>query len=209
MAKTILCYIARHGSTKLNGKADCFRGPLDVPLDEKGIRDAHQLGYYFQDCELFPTIFCSSKTRTKETARIINNQRAEKLAIHPNDDLCAWNVGYLGGKPKDDENEAIVDHYCANPTEQIPEGESLNEFKFRVRPLIKEAIEAADRSGLPVLLVAHSSVIHEVGSMLYDDHKSVLVEPGGVAAIYYDGDSLQAEPIFKGREGSSQTDHVT
>lgn len=206
--KTVLVYLARHGTTVANQNNE-FRGPLNFPLDKKGIRDAHQLGFYFKDMELFPVIFCSSKIRAVDTARIINEAREEPLKVQQNDGLCAWNVGFLGGKEKTEENEAVIDYYASNPELAIPKGESLNDFKFRVRPLIKNAIEIADRSGLPVLIVVHSSVIHEVGSLLYDDHKSVIVEPGGVAAIYYDNGKLEAEPIFKERSASSKADHIT
>jgi hypothetical protein len=47
------------------------------------------------------------------------------------------------------------------------------------------------------MLVAHSSVVHEIGSIAKGDHKSILVEPGGAIAVYVNNGKIDAEPIFK------------
>lgn len=195
MQKHILVFVARHGTTDLNAK-DAFRGPVDAPLDKAGFRDANQLAHYFEPIEL-SHIFHSTKKRTEATAKLI----AEPHGIKPisNAELCAWNVGNLGGKPKNDENNAIVEWHVEHPDVPLPGGESLHEFQARVQPIIAEAIDEATKIGVPILLVAHSSVIHEIGNMMSGDHDHTLVEPGGVCAIYVQNGKLDAEPIFKSR----------
>lgn len=190
-----IVYLARHGTTNLNA-VDAFRGPIDAPLDAQGRRDAHQLAFYFEGIDLCG-IFHSDKKRTRETAGILKGTR--DIPLHANPNLAAWNVGDLGGQPKNDENLATVKWHVENPDVALPGGESLNEFKARVRPLISDAVDIAQNHGIPVLLVVHSSVIHEVGSMLANDHEYTLVEPGGVAAIFIRNGQYDCQPIFKGK----------
>jgi len=199
--KTVILYCARHGSTTLNGQ-DCFRGKVDVPLDKAGMRDAHALAFYFDPIDL-SFIVHSDRKRTEMTAGAIAEKKGMEMHATPN--LRAWNVGVFSGKPKNAENVAAVEHYVDSPDEQIPEGESLNEFKQRVRPAIIEALKLANHNGEPGLLVVHSSIIHEISSMFHGDHEMELVEPGGVVAIYYDGKTAKSEAIFKARENPPQS----
>jgi broad specificity phosphatase PhoE len=196
MEKQVLVFVARHGVTDLN-KRDAFRGPIDAPLDKSGVRDAHQLAHYFEPVDL-SYIIHSDKKRTRETAKTIGDRKL--MDIFPNEELRAWNVGDLGGKPKDEDNLAIVEHHVQNPDLPFPGGESLNEFRNRVRPILAQAIDKGEEIGIPLLLVAHSSVIHEIGTMLSGNHDYTLVEPGGVCAIYVGNGKLDAEPIFKARK---------
>lgn len=191
--KTIVAYVARHGQTTLN-KDGCFRGNKNPPLDETGIAQAHQLAKLFSTIDV-SHIFCSDKVRATNTAEIISKRKGNK--IHKSEALRALNVGDFSGQKRTPESEADLQKYLDDPDTKIPGGESLNEFKSRIRPCIQEAIELYTECGEPPLIVAHSSVIHETGSMIFGDHKSVLVEPGGAIAIYISNGKLGAEAIFK------------
>jgi len=195
-----LCYIARHGATKLN-QQDCFRGRVDVELDAEGRRDAHKLATYFEDVEL-SQIVSSDRKRAEETADIIGRRKGMEVYVTPA--LRAFNVGMFSGKPKNKENTDALQEYIDNPDKRIPEGESLNEFKNRIRPALEEACELARERGKPLLLLAHSSIVHEAGSMIHNDHEAILVEPGGVAMIFLTDDGeLDAAPIYKRRPSAS------
>jgi broad specificity phosphatase PhoE len=196
-----LVYIVRHGQTVLN-KEDAFRGPLNIDLDKTGWKQANTLKEYLKD-ECFSYIFCSDKKRAVDTAEKIAEAHPD-LPVQQNHGLRAFNVGFLGGKPRNEENQKLIEYYVKNPDVQIPDGESLNDFKARVRPLIKEAIELALESGNPVLLVAHSSIIHEVGDMIGGHHQYTLVEPGGVACIFVQDGELDAAPVYRKREEAKQ-----
>lgn len=188
----ILVYLARHGTTLLN-QDGCFRGPIDVPLDASGVRDAKQLHSFFKSVQL-GDILCSDKQRAHETAKIIAAGHPE--SPRPTPLLHAWNIGYLAGQKKDDHTEDI-EFFQNHPAVQIPEGQSLDSFRARVRPVFKQAIQRALQTGLPVLLVTHSSVIHEVGQAVNGDHNSTVVRPGGVAVIGLRDGKLAAEPLLK------------
>jgi broad specificity phosphatase PhoE len=201
----VVLFIARHGETVLNADG-CFRGNKDVPLNANGIRDAHNLAAFFKDQPL-SFVVSSDKTRAEQTAKIIKSDRDLNVYSTPN--LRALDVGDFSGQVRSPENVAALDEYLNNPDCKIPGGESLNNFKGRIRPALWEAFEIADDAGEPGLLVAHSSIVHETGSWLYDDHKSVLVEPGGVLAVYVSNGRIGAEPIYKPVLSSPDGSHAS
>lgn len=202
MTNEPILYVARHGSTELN-QADCFRGHNDVPLSTKGYREANQLAYYLQPIEL-SFIVASAKKRAVATADVISLAKqvdGEKIRVVPNDGLFAWDVGNFSGKPKNKENLDELQKYIDDPDLQVPGGESLCNFRCRVRPLIEEAVETSNEQGVPGLLVVHSSLIHELGEMFHKDHTAALVKPGGLAAVYVSNGTLKVEAIFRPEYG--------
>lgn len=172
-----------------------FRGRLNPDLNEHGRRDAEELSKYFAPIDL-AAIFYSDKNRSAETADIISKNHPNVESFGTNA-LWPLNVGDFSGKKKDAENQAKIDWYVDNPTVSIPGGESLNDFKGRIRPCIVEALKLADMAGKPVLVVAHSSVMHEVSSMFCGDHNAALVKPGGVIEVYAENGQIHARPIIK------------
>ncbi len=190
---TIITYVVRHGQTTLN-KEGLFRGSANPPLDATGLKQAEVLADIFKDIEI-SHIFCSDKLRAVTTANTIG--REKKIPVHQTTNLRALNVGDFSGTPRNPESEARLKKYLDDPDSPIPGGESLNDFKARVDPCLQEAADMFCQSGVPTLLVAHSSVVHEVGALLHGNHKSVLVEPGGVLAIYFNGLKVHAKPIFR------------
>lgn len=186
-------YVIRHGQTILN-KEGKFRGNANPPLDSVGIEQANRLAQLFSDVPL-SHIFCSDKQRAVKTAEIIS--KAKGGPVHQSESLRALNVGKFSGQPRNTKSEAELQIYLDDPDCCIPGGESLNDFRARIRPCLQEAVDLYEECGVPPLLVAHSSVVHEVGNIANSDHKSVLVEPGGAIAVYVNNGRIDAEPIFK------------
>lgn len=194
----VIClYIARHGATTLNQK-NMFRGNKDVPLAPEGVRDAHHLKTLFADVPL-SFIISSDKQRAVQTANIIGEGRTD-VPQHVTPTLRALDVGDFSGLRRDKKNTDALQHYIDNPDETIPGGESLNHFKSRIQPALWEAFEMADDAGCAGLVVAHSSIIHELGAMLYDNDKSVLVQPGGVATMHIGRGLIGASAVYKAIE---------
>jgi broad specificity phosphatase PhoE len=189
----VVAYVVRHGRTTLNAK-NMFRGSANPPLDDVGIEQAHRLAQLFADIPI-SHIFCSDKVRATKTAEIIST--AKGGPVHKTASLHALNVGTFSGKPRNAESEAELQSYLDDPDCCIPGGESLNDFRARIRPCLQEAIDLYGECGVPPMLVAHSSVVHEIGNIANGDHKSVLVEPGGAIAVYVNNSKIDAEPIFK------------
>lgn len=65
-----MIYFVRHGETDYN-VAGIAQGQLDIPLNEKGIKQAETLSNILKDYEL-DIIVCSPLIRAKITAEIIN-----------------------------------------------------------------------------------------------------------------------------------------
>lgn len=193
-----LIFVVRHGETELNAE-DCFRGKVNVDLDKKGIEQAHTVGKKFSTLE-FSDALSSDRRRAVDTMEIIAEHNEDiQYSITPK--LRAWDVGFLSGKPKNEENIKKLQKYIDNPDIPIPEGESLNHFKSRVRPVIRESLRTASLEGKPVLIVGHSSIVHELGSMFHGDTKAVLVEPGGIALVFRGPDNkVSAKALFRPKE---------
>jgi len=205
--KTVV-YVVRHGRTVLNA-TNAFRGNANPPLDDVGIKQANEIAKLFADVPV-SHIFCSDKQRATKTAEII--AAAKGGQVHQSQSLRALNVGDFSGKPRNAESEAELQSYLDDPDCCIPGGESLNDFRARIRPCLQEAIDLYHECGVPPMLVAHSSVVHEIGNIANGDHKSILVQPGGAIAVYANNGKIDAEPIFKPLKvspGSSRAKIIT
>lgn len=121
--------IVRHGSTKLNSEtADRIRGWKDVPLDEKGRKEAEVVGERLKG--LVDVIIASDLIRTKETAQIISKVTGAPIAAFTKG-ARPWNVGVFTGKPTQEVLPYLYKAAKEFPDEKIPEGESFNDFKTR------------------------------------------------------------------------------
>ena len=189
----IVCYLARHGATTLNQQG-MFRGNMNPPLAPAGIKEAHNLAKMFSKIDIGP-IFCSDKIRATQTAKIIAESKGSE--VHPSESLRALDVGNFSGTKRTPESESALQKYLDDPDSTIPGGESLNQFKSRISPCLQQAIDVFCTCGSPPLIVCHSSVVHEVGDIVAKNHKAVLVEPGGVVALYSVNGKISAEPIFR------------
>lgn len=188
-----VAYVVRHGRTTLN-KEGRFRGNANPPLDEVGIEQAHKLAQLFADIPI-SHIFCSDKQRATKTAEII--AEAKGGSVHQTESLRALNVGKFSGQIRNAKSESELQSYLEDPNCQIPGGESLNDFRARIMPCLQETIDLYTKCGIPPMLVAHSSVVHEISNIATGDHKLILVEPGGAIAVYVNNGKIDAEPIFK------------
>ena len=193
--KKPLLYLARHGTTT-DSKYKIFRGQRDSALDKDGFRDAHTLREFFEKKE-WHRIFCSTLTRTIQTATIICNDQGD-YQPETTDHLEPWNIGFLTGLPKNAENKKKMDYYVENPEETPKDGESRHEFEHRVWPLIAEGIQLGWEQGTPCVLVTHSSLIHALNHLLEGEgHKDVAVKPGGVVEVYFENGEIKHRAIFR------------
>lgn len=193
MIDSPILYLIRHGRTEMNSRG-LFRGKADPALSSLGVKDAEEIPKYLEDHNIQPAFIASSdKLRALQTSKIINTFRVPE---DNSEKLRAWNLGKFSGQPKNEENVAELETYIQNPDLPIPEGESLNEFRDRIIPILQECFKYALQNGVG-FVVAHSSVIHETGTQLNGDHTSLVVEPGGIVAIGFGDGKIVAQRIFK------------
>ncbi|HZS43339.1 MAG TPA: histidine phosphatase family protein [Candidatus Paceibacterota bacterium] len=192
MEKTV-AFIVRHGSTRLNDE-NKYRGQLDVPLDERGKREAKEVAEFLKN-QPIGQAWTSDLRRAKDTAKEILKGRGLKAI--PTEKLRPLDSGKFAGKSKDEYKEQM-EYYHEHPEEKIPGGESINGANNRMRKPLLKAFRAGLR-GKPSLVSAHASVIHSAGHLLHNNHKAALVKPGGAVKVIYDGEKFKARPIFKAK----------
>lgn len=164
-----------------------------MPLDSQGIKDAEYLAEYFCG-QCLHYIFTSPKKRALNTAQIIaGRQDCKPVTL---EFLSPWNIGEFGGKPKDQTTIQQLQQYIEHPNLTPKGGESLNSFRERIAGVVDQTIDLAVAHALPVMLVAHSSVVHEIGALILNDHMATKVKPGGVAEVYADNGKLCAKPVL-------------
>lgn len=187
----VVAYFVRHGSTELND-SNKFRGPLDPPLDDHGLKDAQEAKEFLKDQSL-GAAFSSDRKRTETTARAVLQPRGQTYSADPN--LRAWNVGYLGGQDKDEFSDDIG-YFQRHPEIQVPRGESLNQFRDRVRPSIQNSIQSGSAAA-PSITFSHSSVLKEVSNMIHGDHNHENVLPGGIISISHQDGKYAVKAVLK------------
>jgi 2,3-bisphosphoglycerate-dependent phosphoglycerate mutase len=154
---TRIC-VVRHGETDWNS-AGILQGWLDVPLNERGRRQAHELAERFT-ASGFAQVGTSPLRRALQTATII----ADRLQLPPpasHDGLKERNFGAIQGIPKAELaelNPLLLENILKrNPATSFEQGESMDEFASRVLEAVMEI--AARNAGRRVLAVTHGWVM--------------------------------------------------
>lgn len=150
--------VARHGETDWN-IAGILQGWTDVPINDKGRRQAYELVGNFVHAK-FSKIYSSPLIRSRETAEII----ARSLRLDPptcHDGLMERNFGVIQGIPKSelaDLNPVLLQQILKrNPAIDFEQGESMDEFADRVLDGI--AAVARPNAGKRILVITHGWVM--------------------------------------------------
>jgi len=195
--------IARHGETQGNIQ-DVFRSMLDFPIDDSGMRQAKEAAEF---CAHFPVtlVIASPLQRATATGQAI----AERCGVPLEQDsrLLPWNVGFLMGQPKTPELKKVSHHYIAHPDETIPNGESIADEEDRFREILEEAITQG-RMGKLLVLATHGSGVMATNSILSGEKDksddSEVIQPGGVAGIFVDGNAFRLKPLLRAQTEAIQ-----
>ena len=152
-AATYVC-IARHGETDWN-VAGVLQGWLDVPLNDKGRRQAYQMLAGLAQVG-FSKVYSSPLVRARETAEIITRSlRLGPPEIH--DGLKERNFGAIQGIPKAelaDLNPVLLQQILKrNPATDFEQGESMDDFADRVLHAVAEI--ARPNPGKRILVITH------------------------------------------------------
>ena len=172
-------YFVRHGQTTGNA-AGTFRGSIDYPLDDQGKADAKTLGKWFGQKQI-GAVYASPLKRAQDTAREIAMPKGIDVQTVPA--LKPIDVGFLAGEPKEDHRKTM-DYFSQHPDEKIPAGESINDFRKRTQPPLKQILAKFGTSQIPGVAVVHSSIIHELNHIVSGNHNQTLVKPGGIVGVY-------------------------
>ena len=151
-------YFVRHGETKWNVDKK-IQGTTDVPLNEKGIRQAEELAQKLTaENYRIDRAYTSPQQRAAETARIA----AEALGIEciPMQELIEMNLGEWEGSNWnviEEEYGEVYYHWNTNRRYvKTPGGECYNEVLGRTLKALSSILE---REKGNVLIVTHSAVL--------------------------------------------------
>jgi len=134
--------LIRHGQTEWN-KEKIFRGRIDVPLDNVGIRQVNAIAKRILSSFEINTIYSSPLIRALMTAQAI--AKPLNLNIKIDDRLIDFNFGEWQGLSLEKVKEKYSLLYHKWTTEphltEIPGGENLNSVRTRITKLLNEIIE--------------------------------------------------------------------
>lgn len=157
---TKLC-VTRHGETDWN-ITGILQGWIDVPLNDTGRRQAHELAQSLADCG-FGLVCTSPLRRSAETAEII----AAAWGLPPptaHAGLKERHFGHIQGMPK---SELKFTHpglhqeiLRRNPACLFEDGESVDHFADRVRDALLDI--AHTHPGRRVLVITHGWVMDAI-----------------------------------------------
>lgn len=166
--------VARHGETDWN-IAGILQGWTDVPINDKGRRQAYELVAAFSTVG-FTKIYSSPLIRSRETAEII----ARSLRLPPpecHDGLKERNFGAIQGVPKAELaelNPVLLQQILKrNPATDFEQGESMDDFAERVLAAIADV--AAPNAGKRVLVITHGWVMDVITRHIAGQPRSAML----------------------------------
>jgi alpha-ribazole phosphatase/probable phosphoglycerate mutase len=154
-------YLIRHGETE-GGEIRRYKGTIDVPLSEKGLRQMEQVSKYIVEKGrkegLMSAIYCSDLTRAIRSAEIVADPYSLKPIIISS--LRERNFGLWEGMSFDEIMEKYpleFDAWAGNPLKFSPmEGESTLAMRDRVIQAMSEIMENHNKENIAI--VAHGGV---------------------------------------------------
>jgi len=152
-------FCVRHGATDLNGSnssPDRIRGWTDVPLNDKGRKDAENAGHRLDSLIKHDKVLIihSDLSRTKETAEIIKKiiGKNRDVKMESSEDLRPWNLGELQGKLTKDvlpQMNKMIEEGKTKPKG----GESFDTFRERYLSKLNDSFKYLDK--FCVVFVCH------------------------------------------------------
>lgn len=148
--------LARHGQTAYNAERR-FQGQGDVPLDEEGLRQAHELAAEATRRPL-AALYASPLHRARQTAEVVAGAiglDARYDARFAEADCGDWTDRLFDDVARD-EPDAWAAWQRAGEGWRFPGGESLHEQQERV---IAGLVDVTQAGELPALVVCHRGSI--------------------------------------------------
>ena len=147
-------YYARHGQTDWNAQ-NRVCSTTDVPLNETGIAQAHELAQTVAELGEVDIIVASPMLRAKKTAEITAQAIGKQIVF--DERLREWDFGRLNGAQGEDFAEAVRQFRGTDFAMPLGEtGETLLQLGHRVYAALEDI--RTTYAGKTVLIVAHGGV---------------------------------------------------
>src|SRR5690349_13849551 len=180
-------YVIRHGETAWS-LSHQHTGRTDIPLTERGERDARALSAKLQSVK-FAQVWSSPLTRARRTAELAGF--ADRLAT--DDDLVEWNYGAYEGRRT---SEIRAERPGWNPfVDGCPGGETVADVGVRAdRVLARARAVQGD-----VALFAHRDILRVIIARWIElparEGQRLYLETASVSVLGYDHDAT--EPVIR------------
>lgn len=149
--------LVRHGETQGN-REGLFRGQADFPLNENGLRQAHELAQALKGYRL-EVVYSSPLSRARVTAELIAKPHNLKVEIEPG--FNNIRLGIWEGRPKaeiEKESPQLWRLWTTEPERlQLPDAETLKDVQVRAFSAIERI--AHENSGQTLAVVTHRAVL--------------------------------------------------
>jgi len=147
-------YYARHGQTDWNAQ-NRVCSTSDIPLNDKGIAQAHELAKKAAELGEIDLIIASPMKRAKKTAEIVAQAIDKPIVL--DERLREWDFGRFDGADREEAAEALrlfKGREFALPMGET--GETLLQLNYRVYAVLEDIKKVhADKT---ILVVAHGGV---------------------------------------------------
>lgn len=184
--------LVRHGETAFNA-SETFRGRVDVPLNETGLKQAKLLGDHLAG-EKIDIVYSSPLQRAVKTAEAIADPHKLKVNITEslNDlDYGEWQ-GLTLAEVKEKYEEIYQDWLDTPEQVRLPGGESLEDVKKRVLPFVQDVVVRTGEG--KVALVSHRVVCKVlICALLRLDNsyfRSFKMDTGAITRFTFDGNKV-------------------
>lgn len=181
-------HLIRHGETDEDKpESPKFSGPGDIPLNEKGIQQAHAVAEHLKSLPVY-FLFSSPIYRSLQTAQII----ARKIGrnVQPKDIFRDWDIGHAAGNIVG-KIAPFVTHFERNADMRIPGGEIYANLWGRAEEGFA-GLSQSESAG-DIAVVTHSRyiavtnmIVAGMGMTQTDFNRSP--KPGGMVTLEQDAD---------------------
>jgi len=156
-------YYARHGQTDWNAQ-NRICSTTDVPLNETGIAQAHELAQKVSELGEVDVIVASPMLRAKQTAEVVA-QAIDKQIVF-DERLREWDFGRLNGAQGEEFFEAVRQFRGSEFALPLGEtGETLLQLTYRVYAALEDI--RTTHAGKTVLVVAHGGVCRMIAAYFH------------------------------------------
>ena len=155
----IRVYYSPHAAS-VDNEAGRASGHADIPLSEKGLQKAAELGRHYEAIRL-DAVYCSDLQRAYVTSQIAFSAR--KIPIIPDARLREFDYGEMTQCPR--EELGLEQHI----TEPFPKGESIQMAVARVGDFLRETLPLVD--GKTIVVIGH--VATKYGIEYWSSEKSL------------------------------------
>lgn len=155
--------LLRHGQSEAN-KNDIIQGHMESSLSELGREQAKAVGENLLESKIvFDVVYSSDLIRAAETAKIITEILGIKDIVF-DERLRELKLGDYEGKNSKqltEEEKAFLKSCWEDYTIRIPNGETTNEFKQRIKEIFEEIVAAGKEDSI-ILVVGHGGTMYHI-----------------------------------------------